>query len=453
VAAIFDQYRDAPGRRSDQRQVYARPLQVRRPPPTWTAKPVTLPLALFVCVAGLCGRIAALSLHPLEDWRKQFMCKAKVKRFPQDDVYYGPEVVIPQQKRYTSGDWLSNLANMPFSSTLRRIASPVLTAIFWTLSLTLVHKFLWPFPELSSSPHSLLGGTLALLLTFRTNSAYTRFWEGRTIWQGVVDNTRNLSRLSCIYADAMGPECFKRITDLLCAYPILLEYHVEGKKSSASAFSLDNFGPDKRVYYDDGRIFAESEKRESAGDASPAEMAEWRDFCETFDGMMCSRFDEASNRPLFAASALAEEIRSIPDSPDGAFTNRERVAMLDLVAKLSTSIGACERLVQTPVPLSYARHTSRFLSLWCLTLPFVLVPRSGFIAAPVMALATWALFGIQEIGNWIEEPFRGSLKLGVLCDTVFRDVRETAKHFSALRKQKGRWVSRGLGLELSSLSP
>merc|ERR1719327_41768 len=118
------------------------------------------------------------------------------------------------------------------------------------------------------------------------------------------------------------------------------------------------------------------------------------------------------------------------------FTNRERVAMLDLVAKLSTSIGACERLVQTPVPLSYARHTSRFLSLWCLTLPFVLVPKSGFIAAPVMALATWALFGIQEIGNWIEEPFRGSLKLGVLCDTVFKDVRETAKYFSALNKRK-----------------
>jgi hypothetical protein len=62
---------------------------------------------------------------------------------------------------------------------------------------------------------------------------------------------------------------------------------------------------------------------------------------------------------------------------------------------------------------------------------------------------TWALFGIQEIGNWIEEPFRGSLKLGVLCDTVFKDVRETAKHFSALRKKKGPEISH----KLSRLAP
>ena len=57
------------------------------------------------------------------------------------------------------------------------------------------------------------------------------------------------------------------------------------------------------------------------------------------------------------------------------------------------------------------------------------------VAVPVMAFVTWALFGIQEIGNWIEEPFRGSLKLNVLCDTVYKDVRETAKNFSRSRKQ------------------
>ena len=55
------------------------------------------------------------------------------------------------------------------------------------------------------------------------------------------------------------------------------------------------------------------------------------------------------------------------------FTNRERCVMLKTIDDLAKSIGSCERLVQTPVPLSYARHTSRFLSLWCLTLPLVRV--------------------------------------------------------------------------------
>jgi predicted membrane chloride channel (bestrophin family) len=67
----------------------------------------------------------------------------------------------------------------------------------------------------------------------------------------------------------------------------------------------------------------------------------------------------------------------------------------------SQAIGACERLVQTPVPLTYARHTSRFLSIWCLTLPLALVGDFGFYTVPVMAVVTWALFGIQEIGKCV----------------------------------------------------
>ena len=66
------------------------------------------------------------------------------------------------------------------------------------------------------------------------------------------------------------------------------------------------------------------------------------------------------------------QVRQVQDKlPD--FTNRERCVMLKTIDDLAKSIGSCERLVQTPVPLSYARHTSRFLSLWCLTLPLVRV--------------------------------------------------------------------------------
>jgi predicted membrane chloride channel (bestrophin family) len=347
------------------------------------------------------------------------------QQYPEDEVMSGPEVAIPRQKRYVSADWISNLKGIPMSATLRRIASPVITSFAWTLFLSFVHLFVWPFPQMSSAPHSLLGGTLALLLTFRTNSAYTRFWEGRTIWQGVVDRARDLSRNCALYSDVIGRDKFKRITDLLCAYPLLLQYHVEGRRAKSPLF-FETMGQNEEHDDEDEGRTRKDETRDSDGAVDP-----WNDF----EFLMPGGYRQVQNRPLFAANALAEEIKTIPDSEDGMFTNRERVMLLDLVAKLSSSIGACERLVQTPVPLSYARHTSRFLSLWCLTLPFVLVPISELVAVPVMAFVTWSLFGIQEIGNWIEEPFRGSLKLNVLCDTVYKDVRETARNFSARRKK------------------
>jgi ion channel-forming bestrophin family protein len=77
------------------------------------------------------------------------------------------------------------------------------------------------------------------------------------------------------------------------------------------------------------------------------------------------------NRPLLVANALSKEMMRIPYGCN--WTSRERLTMIGMANKLSACIGACERLVQTPVPLHYVRHTSRFLTLWCFMLPLVLV--------------------------------------------------------------------------------
>ena len=82
------------------------------------------------------------------------------------------------------------------------------------------------------------------------------------------------------------------------------------------------------------------------------------------------------------------------------------------VGNLVDALGACESLLTTPVPLSYSRHTSRFLTIWCATLPVVLVDTLGFITIPAVAFIGWCLFGIEEIGHLIEQPFRDEQELG-----------------------------------------
>ena len=107
---------------------------------------------------------------------------------------------------------------------------------------------------------------------------------------------------------------------------------------------------------------------------------------------------------MYICKWLASEVTAIPDSDSLSvptpipFTSRERLFGVKIVNQLSAYVGACERLVQTPVPLNYARHTSRFLTLWCLTLPVSLVGSMGMLVVPVTAFVTWCLFGIQEIG-------------------------------------------------------
>jgi len=69
------------------------------------------------------------------------------------------------------------------------------------------------------------------------------------------------------------------------------------------------------------------------------------------------------------------------------------------------AIGGCERIVKTTVPVSYSRHTSRFLSMWCFTLPIVLVDMLHWRMIPLVIIISWALYVIEEVGHLIEDPF------------------------------------------------
>jgi hypothetical protein len=110
----------------------------------------------------------------------------------------------------------------------------------------------------------------------------------------------------------------------------------------------------------------------------------------------------------------------IPYSPN--FTSRERLTLLGSVDKLSNAIGECERIHQTAVPLNYARHSLRSLTFWLFTLPFAIVKDLGFMTGPVAAMIAWVLFGVYQIGYSIEDPFQGSLRLSILCDSIRKDV-------------------------------
>jgi predicted membrane chloride channel (bestrophin family) len=171
-----------------------------------------------------------------------------------------------------------------------------------------------------------------------------------------------------IYSDAMGEGQVEKILHLLCAFPVVLQDHVQGFRS-------------------------------------PALIAEYLTEEDRVD------IERVTNRPLFLVNKLAHQLRCISDS--ATFTSRERNQLMKYVDDVCSSIGACERIVQTPVPLTYARHTSRFLSLFCMSMPYALVSEVGAHIIPFVTFVTWALFGIQEIGMMIEEPFQRALKLEV----------------------------------------
>jgi len=344
------------------------------------------------CPAGLhsCARDALGAARGLAEESAE---SAKLQTLPAEYLQY-----LQSPQRVTSSDWFETLLLIPKSRILDRISQP----LFWMTAVACVTSTLhccFGFPGLPSMQiHTLLGSGLSLLLVFRTNSAYQRFQEGRKIWNDILDLSRDLALSVALFRKEAGPKRIRIIRSSIQAFPFAMQEHLHAKESTRIKQRLN-------------WLLEEMHQARMELNGRP----------KSNTGPMGRRGPIPPNRPLHIISRLLNVVNSIPDC-EGTFTNRERVWLLSMVTALSHTVGRCERLVQTPVPLSYARHTARFVSVWTLTLPLALVASYRWLTGPCVAFVAWALFGILEIGNLIEDPFRRSIELTPICEAIYHDA-------------------------------
>jgi len=401
--------------------------------------------------------------------------------------------VVDASGKTQSKDWLHCLSTWPQSYVLRRIANPLGSIVVWSSLVAAWYRVFRPFVKpLGTGMHTLVGGALSLLLVFRTNTAYNRFWDGRSIFGSVATAARDVVEFAGLYRREIGVQRADRISSLLKAFPIALQLHLQGFRfsptsggapSEAEAKDAACVG-EKEVL----RLFRRMGGRDPALDGGAGEPTIARDdflralrhrpevaaalgvptdleAAQALDQLHRLKYDaprdpeagvglrelaayyapldlwralrragaetrdavaRSSNMPLAITTKIAQEIKGVAYAPDDSFTVRERLYLLKRVADLRSTIARAERIVQTPVPLHYARHTSRFLSVWCFTLPLCLAPTVPAVVLPVVVgLASWALLGLREIGLLIENPFRRSLQLTQCTDALGREIDET----------------------------
>ena len=258
----------------------------------------------------------------------------------------------------------------------------------------------------------------------------------RKIWNDIVDTARDFSRMIKLYEFAIGREKCRRLYSLLASFPYLLRHRI--RPSLMTFYRVNDLNierdpenslmlyPDESLRDTDTEVgvLAYDEEEKGLSRRQPRELC-WVDRrtlpWKLIPGSALDLCARAQNRPLWVCDRMAKELAMVEDMLP-LFTNRERLHLIGFVDKLSRSIGACERIHQTVVPLNYARHALRSLTVWLWTLPFVLVKDLGLLTGPVVAVVSWILFGVYEIGSRIEDPFQGTLRLSIYCDAIRRDV-------------------------------
>ncbi len=282
---------------------------------------------------------------------------------------------------------------------LHRVAGRLVFNILFALFIYLLYlqpAFQGVAKLLNPVAHSLTGAVMGLLLVFRTNSSYARFYDARCIWGQLVNTIREMSRNAHTHMRGLDREHALMLT---AALPTLMLNHLQSQDanyrntqwSAAQKAALS----DLLSEHDFKCIWAARNRPMAAAKMIGAVYRSWFNNVEALKrhfGVEADRELTSTENAVLAANVQAAKL------------HMER--QLEVI---SNCYGASERIVRSNVPASYSRHTSRFLSIWCLTLPMVLVSSLQWVTVPVVALICWSLFIIEEVGHIVEDPFNAHL--------------------------------------------
>mmetsp|Transcript_18156 Transcript_18156/g.37172 ORF Transcript_18156/g.37172 Transcript_18156/m.37172 type:complete len:494 (-) Transcript_18156:176-1657(-) len=298
--------------------------------------------------------------------------------------------------RYRSDDWIKNLLSIPRSYLLRRIKSHLIfDQLVCILVLVARKKLGWKSLSIPFVAHTLLGSFLGLLLVFRTNSSYSRFEEARGYWAKVSSICRSLALESVSFIRGFAPKNAEVFEKLLIAFPDVLAYTCLAGNTMKARLPPSI----KDLLYDkDEDLMNSNEKSHVVNGAGERKVEGGEMKNATIEIDPSTLVLHKLFHHLYQASAEGEYKDSV--------LFRLHISTMGMeLCQLGDALSGCEKIVKTPVPLSYSRHTSRFLTLWCGTLPLAIVQELGWLSVPVMFTVSWLLYGIEEIGHLIEQPF------------------------------------------------
>ena len=250
------------------------------------------------------------------------------------------------------------------------IGRPLLLLFAFDVAIATAYVFLgWKWLSVPDIPLSIFGGVIGVIAGFRNASAYSRWWEARTVWGAIVNSSRNFARevLSMIEIPGARPstewevDCIKRKLVLLqVSYVHALRHR------------LRNTPP-------------------------------WHELAGTLPEPELERLKSCENIPLAIQHSMASLVAECYRS---GWIDSIRWASLDrTLSALMDSQGAAERIKNTPMPVLYDLFIRRFIGIYCLLLPLGMVASLGLLTPVGSTLVGFIFMALDQIGRDLEAPF------------------------------------------------
>jgi ion channel-forming bestrophin family protein len=279
-------------------------------------------------------------------------------------------------------------------SILTRIRGVLLVNVLLAVAVTLGHRALpreTAMLMLSPIPFSLMGLPLAVFLGFRNSSSYDRYWEARKLWGELVQRSRNLARQVLHLIDWPTPPSDARdLGDTRVRLLLRAAAFCHALKALLRGRAEDDAG--------------------LKGLLAPDELV---------------ALAPGHNRP--AALMLNQGADLARCRRDGLLDSVRAVEIDATLSAMTAAAAGCERIRNTPLPFSYSLLLHRTAYLYCFLLPFGLVDAIGLMTPLVVAIVAYTFFGLDALGDEIEEPFgteANDLALDAICRSIEIELRQ-----------------------------
>jgi putative membrane protein len=228
--------------------------------------------------------------------------------------------------------------------------------------------------------HTLLGFAISMLLVFRTNTAYDRWWEGRRQWGALVNSSRNLAIKLAGMLDK-GDSTRQLFAQLIPGFAFALKMHLQAEET---AWILD-------------------EKKHPE----------------------IPNFDRNGHLPNQIAANMMVRLQVLYRQQK--ITGDQLIFLQPEASSFLDVCGACERIKNTPIPYSYSEFIKKFIVLYVITLPIGLVFSLGYYVIPVVVFIFYVLGSLELIAEEIEDPFgkdSNDLPMQRMCENIQRNIED-----------------------------
>ena len=269
---------------------------------------------------------------------------------------------------YNPRDWFTFIFRFHKADTFRQLLPMIIGICMYAGLIAWLELEYWKLSEnnyVRNIPvmHTMLGFAISMLLVFRTNTAYDRWWEGRKLWGSLVNNSRNLAMKM----------------DALLGKEDKAERSFFRKMIPAFAYSLHNHLHKEKTRLE---LFAEEEHTH-----------------------LVQHIDHDKHVPNQIALIIYRRVQQLFAEKK---ISGEQLLFLNAELQSFTDIcGACERIKNTPIPFSYSVFIKKFIFFYIMTLPFGYVFQLGYYIIPVVAFVFYVLASLELIAEEIEDPFSG----------------------------------------------